>query len=208
MPSFRNILSPDEIWQLVSYIRSFNDSYVQQVAVVQKLENLKWSAIKIILSLNREEKIIEALVTGLEEDKWTAVPNVELMLSAKRYFGNIELDEPKFTGDDGKASFSYPENLKGDTLGNVQLVSILADQELFGRIATDTTLSIGVINNAESLVVKRALWNTNRKAPVWLLVSYISVVLIVWGLIFLVLFSLRSIYFIGKNHEIGTKQQN
>ena len=201
MPSFGNILSPDEIWQVVSYIRSFNDSYIQQVAEVQKLENVKWSMIKILLSLNRNDSEIIARVTGLENDRWTSVPDVELMISADRYFGQIELDEPKFTDENGVARFKYNENLKGDTLGNIILVSKLTDQELFGMITADTTFSIGMVNDAESLVAKRALWNSNRKAPLWLLASYISVVLTVWGLIFFVLFQLRRIFFIGKDQE-------
>ena len=201
MPSFRNILSPDEIWQLVSYIRSYNDSYVQQVAEVQRLENVKWSMIKIMLALNKADREIIARVTGLENDQWTAVPDVELMITANRYFGQIKIDDAKYTDDTGIASFTYPENLKGDTLGNVRLISVLANQELFGRITADTTFNIGIINDAESLVAKRALWNTNSKAPFWLLASYISVVLIVWGLIFFVLFQIRRIYFIGKDLE-------
>lgn len=198
MPSFRNILSPEEIWYVVSYIRSFNDSYVQQIAEIQKLENLKWSFIKILLSLNEESSEIKASVLGLEGDEWTAVPNAELMLSVDRYFGQHEIDEPKYTDENGNASFTYPGNLMGDTLGNIKVISMLTDQDLFGRITVDTLFSIGIINDAESLVAKRALWNSNRKAPIWLLVSYISVVLIVWGFIFYVLFLLRKIYFIGK----------
>ena len=201
MPSFSNILSPDEIWQVVSYIRSFNNSYVQQVAEVQKLDNVKWSMIKILLSLNKADRESIAQVTGLENDRWSSVPNVEIMISADRYFGQIELDEPKYTDENGVASFKYSEKLKGDTLGNVRLISKLTNQELFGMITADTAFSIGMVNDAESLVEKRALWNSNRKAPLWLLASYISVVLAVWGLIFFVLFQLRRIYFIGKDQD-------
>jgi len=201
MPSFRNILSPDEIWYIVSYIRSYNDSYIQQIAEVQKLENLRWSFIKILLSLNRDNSEINAKVSGLEGEEWTAVPNTELMLSIERYFGQIEIDEPKYTDENGEVSFTYPENIMGDTLGNVKLITMLTDQDLFGRITADTVFNIGMVNDAASLVEKRALWNSNRKAPLWLLFSYISAVLTIWGFIFYVLFQIRKIYFIGKNQN-------
>jgi hypothetical protein len=45
------------------------------------------------------------------------------------------------------------------------------------------------------------MWNSNRKAPVWLIISYFGVVLSVWGFIFLVLFRLRTIYNEGEDEE-------
>lgn len=203
MPSFRNILSLEEIWEIVAYIRSFNDSYEQLVAEVQKLENVRWSEIKILLALNRENKELTATVKGLEEDKWTPVPNTGLIVAAERYFGQLQIDEEKLTDEKGMASFTYPENIKGDTLGQVKLQSMLTDQDLFGRVSTDTTFSIGMLNDAPPLDKERALWNSNKKAPLWLIISYISVVLAVWGFIFYVLFQLRKIYFAGKKETVN-----
>jgi len=203
MPSFRNILSPDEIWEIVAYIRSFNNSYEQLVAEVQKLENVRWSEIKILLALNSENKELTATVKGLEEDRWTPVPNTGLMVAAERYFGQLQIDEEKLTDEKGMASFTYPENIKGDTLGQVKLRSMLTDQDLFGRVSIDTTFSIGMLNDAPPLDKERALWNSNKKAPLWLIISYISVVLTVWGFIFYVLFQLRRIYFAGKNESVN-----
>ncbi len=34
MPSFRSVLSTDEIWKIVSYLRSYNRTYVQKVMQV------------------------------------------------------------------------------------------------------------------------------------------------------------------------------
>ncbi|MCK7540494.1 MAG: cytochrome c [Marinilabiliales bacterium] len=34
MPSFRSVLTTDEIWKVVSYLRSFNRSYIQKVMPV------------------------------------------------------------------------------------------------------------------------------------------------------------------------------
>ncbi len=151
MPSFRNILTQDEIWQVVSYIRSFNESYIQQIAVVQKLENVRWSLIRILLNLKDEERKIEAHVTGLENDEWTPVPNTEIMLTVERYFGQMQIDEPKTTDGNGYASFTYPENLRADTSGNVRISSMLTDQDLFGNISTDTVFNTG-------LKIKRKAW--------------------------------------------------
>ena len=83
MPSFKRILSQDDIWNLVAYIRSFNPDYTQALAVVSKLTNLKWSEIKIELKLMAEEKKLLTRLVGLEGDKWTPVPGTEVRLLAE-----------------------------------------------------------------------------------------------------------------------------
>ena len=63
-------------------------------------------------------------------------------------------------------------------------------------------MAIGVPTNRPPLNEQRALWNVVQKAPIWLLITYISGVLAVWGFIFLVLFKLRAIFELGKKEEI------
>jgi len=199
MPSFSAILTPEEIWKVISYIRSFNNSYIQTVEEIQILKDLKWSFIKILLSHNNDTRKIEARVIGLEDNEWTPVGGIELSLSAERIFGRLAIAEPGFTDEAGIVKFSYPDDLPGNKEGEVSLVAMLSDQETFGRITADTVLSIGLRNNAPPLNQERAMWNINRKAPIWVLVSYTSAVILVWAFIILVLLRLRKIYLIGDN---------
>ncbi len=48
-----------------------------------------------------------------------------------------------------------------------------------------------------SLTANRAMWNTVRKAPVWIILAYGLGVLAVWGFIVLVMFKLRDIFTVG-----------
>lgn len=41
------------------------------------------------------------------------------------------------------------------------------------------------------------MWNSVRKAPIWIILTYTCGVLGVWGFIFLVLFKLRDVFIIG-----------
>jgi hypothetical protein len=65
----------------------------------------------------------------------------------------------------------------------------------------DTTIMTGSENKAPSLTSERAMWNVGRKAPVWLLIAYPGGVLAVWGMIFYVLFQLRTVYLEGNDEE-------
>ena len=199
MPSFNNILSADDIWNVISYIRSFNESYVQVVDLVKKLSNLRWTEIRIVLNPDQARRSIIANVSGIEGGIWTPVPNTGVNLSAKRYFGQLPLDNSKQTNTEGNASFSYPDDLPGDEFGDVLVTAILDDQELFGLIKHDTVLNIGLAMGMPGLTEKRGMWNSDRKAPVWLQITYPVVVLGIWSLIFFVLFQLRKIYNEGEN---------
>jgi hypothetical protein len=55
----------------------------------------------------------------------------------------------------------------------------------------------GTVTVPVSLTAKRAMWNTVRKAPVWIILSYGLGVLAVWGFIFLVMMKLRDIFTVG-----------
>lgn len=194
MPSFSKVLSPDDIWNVISYIRSFNNDYTQAVEIVQKLSNVRWSEIKIGMGINPENNSLIAIVTGLEGEEWTPVPNTELRLSAKRYFGSLTLDVPKLTDSEGKVEFQLPDDLPGDKDGNIDLSAQLTDIELFGEISSEYKYDFGVHTEVSSLTENRAMWNSVRKAPVWLLIAFPGVVLAVWTLIFFVLFQIRKIY--------------
>ena len=203
MPSFRNVLSPNQIWQVIAYLRSFNDSYVQQIAEVIEGMELKWEDIEILLSL-AGDRGIEAKVSGLEAAGPSPVPNVDIQLFAIRRFGNLLLEE-QVTDEKGIAFFSKPEDLPGDPEGKIEVLARLTDEETYGTVSKDTIMEVGMPFTPVSLTKDRALWNNVRKAPVWVLVTYIGGVLLVWGFIFLVMVDLRSIFKIGQYFE---KQDN
>ncbi|MEE4114909.1 MAG: cytochrome c [Marinilabiliaceae bacterium] len=199
MPSFKKVLSPNDIWNVISYIRSFNDNYKQEVALISKLSNVKWSEIKIILDTDSDKHLVTAEVTGLEGKEWTPVPNTEVSISALRYFGDLTIDRPKMTDESGTVAFEMPHDLPGDSTGNILLTARLTDIDLFGEIITQKELAIGLPTDVPALNSQRAMWNIGRKAPVWLLMAYPGVVLTVWAFIFFVLLQLRKVYHLGED---------
>lgn len=200
MPSFKNSLTSLEIWQVIAYIRSFDKNYVQQVAPKTTGSNLKYSQLKINLSIP-DDSTIQASATGFENGIRVPVPAVEIKLFALRYFGHLLLDEPRSTDLAGKALFHKPADLPGDTLGMVRLHAKFSDEEQFGAVEQDTILAAGVPVHPVSLTAKRAMWNTVRMAPVWLLIVYPLGLLIVLGVIMYILLQLRTIFYLGKKEE-------
>jgi hypothetical protein len=65
--------------------------------------------------------------------------------------------------------------------------------EAFKGYRSDGRCSHGTV----SLTAKRAMWNTVRKAPVWVILAYGLGVLAVWGFIMIVMLKLRDIFTVG-----------
>jgi mono/diheme cytochrome c family protein len=200
MPSFRMVLTPNQIWQVVAYLRSFNDAYVQEIAEVIEGMESRWDEIEIMLSINEGTGDVQADVKGFEESGISPVPGVEIQLFAKRTFGNLLLEEGQ-TDDQGVAIFTGPKDLPGSPEGKISLIARLADEERYGTVVKDTSLAVGLPLTPVSLVKERAMWNSLQKAPIWLLALYIGGVLVVWGFIFFVMVELRSIFKIGQYFE-------
>jgi mono/diheme cytochrome c family protein len=207
MPSFKNALSATDIWNLISFLRSFNTKYVQSVMPVIKSAAYPGAVIGISLVLDKAKDLIVMRVTATGEKSIVPVKNAEVKLFVKRAFGLLLFDEEKTTDSQGIATFSVPKGLPGDSAGNVHLSARFVDEDLFSAVSKDTVLNAGIITIPESLVKNRAMWNTVRRAPVWVILTYGFGVLGVWGFIFYVLFKLRDIFVIGKhlNNRIREK---
>jgi mono/diheme cytochrome c family protein len=191
MPSFANILKEEERWQVISYVRSFNPAY-KQPPVQAAGQATKGKNIKITMDYDAKRKIVILKVRGLSDDKQIIkIANVRLNLSVKRNFGNLLIGEST-TNENGFASIAFPDDLPGDTQGNLQLIARINNAAL-GEIEKDTMLKIGTSSKYNNILDKRAMWNANSKAPLWVIFSYTGVVLLVWGTIFYILLELRKI---------------
>lgn len=199
MPSFKDKLSSDQIWSVISYLRSFNDTYVQEVAkeIIQK----GYKGDVIILLTQLDKHTLQSQVVGINNNKKETLENVEIKLALKRAFGHLTIDEVKFTNRQGIATFIIPNDIPGDSSGNVNLIARLTNKELFGEVKTDTVLALGIATNKPSLVAKRAMWNQLRMAPLWILVAYSGGVILAWGIIFYILLQLKKIFEIGRKEE-------
>lgn len=199
MPSFKDKLTSEEIWGVISYLRSFNNDYVQEVAkeIIRKGYD---GDVNILISL-LDKNTLQSQVVGTKQGTNEMLENVEIKLAVKRKFGELTVDEVKSTNSRGIAMFNVPEDIPGDSVGNLLLVAKLTNKELFGDVQVDTTVKMGVTSNKPSLVAKRAMWNQVRMAPLWILVTYTGGVIMAWGIIFYILFQLKRIFEIGKSEE-------
>lgn len=199
MPSFKDVLTQEELWGLISYLRSYNNTYVQEVA--KKIEKTGFDgSVEIILSL-LGDNTVQSKVLGTKESITEPIKGAEVNLLIKRWFGSLSLVEPVLTNAEGISTFTIPSDVPGDSLGKMTLIAQLSDRELFGDVQTEASFSVGKPTNKPSLVAKRAMWNKVRMAPLWIMITYIGGVVIAWSIIFYVVYQLKLIFSIGQKEE-------
>lgn len=198
MPSFRSVLTSNDIWNVISFLRSFNAAYKQQVMPVITSTAYPGAVIGLLVSFNPSDSTIMLKATATTEKSIVPVTDAEVKLLIKRTFGMLQVDEPQTTDKAGLATFRVPADLKGDTAGMVLVSARFTDEDVFGAASKDTLLNAGQKVVPISLVAQRAMWNNVRKAPVWLILAYGLGVLIAWGFILFVLMKLRDIYLVGE----------
>ena len=190
MPSFKNVLNETERWKVISYVRSFNNNYVQ---VLSKTDPTKSNLVKINLVYDSIKSVVNVQVTASEKNAVVTLKDAEIILFVSRTFGKIQIDKALRTDNEGRATFNFAKDMPGDKLGNLELV-VKVNDEVYGEIESKSTLKIGVPTNRPSLTEKRAMWNVMSKAPIWLLSIYtLAVISFIIFLSFL-LYKLRIVW--------------
>jgi mono/diheme cytochrome c family protein len=190
MPSFKNVLNETERWKVISYIRSYNNNYVQ---VLSKTDPTKSNLVKINLVYDSIKSVVNVQVTASEKNGVVTLKDAEIGLFVSRTFGKIQIDKALRTDSEGRATFNFAKDMPGDKLGNLELV-VKVNDEVYGEIESKSTLKIGVPTNRPSLTEKRAMWNVMAKAPIWLLSIYtLAVISFIIFLSFL-LYKLRIVW--------------
>jgi hypothetical protein len=193
MPSFKNVFSEDQRWELISYIRSFNKSYAQ---VLSKFDPRKSKLVRIAMAFDKKTNMIRVFAKADEQTGTVILKDDEVELFAKRYFGRLQIDKSLRTNKDGIAFFKFPNDLPGDKTGIVNLIVKISD-ESYGEVEYQNKLKVGVPTDKPGLTEKRAIWNVMAKSPVWLLITYTSCVL------FFCLFLLFIVYSLWKLKKAG-----
>ena len=198
MPSFRSVFSSNELWHIVSFLRSFNSSYKQQIMPVITSSAYPGAVINILLSYSPADSKVFLNASATKDNTIVPVTGAEVKLYVHRTFGLLPIDEAKITDKEGVATFSITDNLPGDTAGKILIRARFTNEEIFGSVSKDTLLYAAKKTFPVSLVADRAMWNTVRKAPVWIILTYSLGLLAAWGFIFYALMKLRDIFIIGE----------
>ncbi len=182
MPSFENAFSEDEIWSLVSYMRSFNPDYQQT------LPNLEGIVIpNLALNIDYDENI-DNLVVKVTSDTLEPMANASVKAYIQGMFGKYPLGIES-TNELGIAYFHIDSKIPGDADGYLDVL-VKATKD-YGTAKFDGKVRAGAPTIKKSAIEGRHLWSTARKAPVWMIIIFNIIGTGIWGAIIFILFGLR-----------------
>jgi hypothetical protein len=187
MPKFQDILTEDERWQVIAYIRSFNKSYVQPPPAAQGA----LQGVRLQLSMTWDSVTKKIHVTAMEigkDKQLTPFKGAPVQLSVQRLFGKMNIGEIHKTNASGVASISFPPDIPGDKDGLIEIFASVNQEGIHAKPATEK-LKIGVPVQKASLYSEGKMWSHKGDGPIWLAVIYGSVVLSVWAFITYVIYS-------------------
>ena len=184
MPAFEEAYGDDEIWQLVAYIRSFNEKYKQPVP------NLEGIVIpKLSLKLDFDENV-DKLVVKVFKDDSLKMGDANVSAYVKSMFGKYSLGKAK-TNELGIAYFHIDAQLPGDELGQLEIIAKVSKD--YGTAKVQQKLKVVEPAAKVSAIDGNHLWSKRIDAPFWLQFIFHVSVFGVWGAILYVVFGLRKL---------------
>ena len=172
MPQFRATISDDDRWRIINFIMNFNPKRQPLLSSAPAVKA------KLLASVNELEKKVEVFAEYEDNGVYTKLPNSEILISAKKYFGNIEIGKV-LTDVNGRAEFTIPKTLIGDEEGYVNIVVTLDENYISDAVSLDKA-KVGQLKQTPKLIQKGILWSTNENIQLWLLFSYIGAVGLAW----------------------------
>lgn len=190
MPSFKNILSEEKAWYVISYLRGFNKDYVQQLS---KFDPAKSKLVKLTTVFDAVKNSIEISAVANEKTGTIAIAGAEVSLFVKRYFGNIQIDKTVKTDATGKVTILFPKDMPGNKTGELDVIVKMFDNN-YGEVQSASKFQIGIPTDKPALNENRAIWNVVSKAPIWIIALYSLGILSFLLLLAFLLNNLRNIF--------------
>jgi mono/diheme cytochrome c family protein len=191
MPQFKATISEDDRWRIVNYIMNFNPEREPLLVDAPKVKA------KILASVNEQIRKVEVFAEHEVNGAFVKLPNTPVIISAKKYFGNIEIGKVN-TDENGRVEFTVPESLIGDEEGFVDIVVSLDENYTVEAVSLGKA-KVGQNKEVQKLIRPGILWSTNENIQIWLLLSYIGAVGAAWAAIGYVIVQLFKIKMLSKN---------
>lgn len=151
-------------------------------------------------------KTVSAQLKEKIGNNWVAVKDIEMKLCIKRMLGDLTVgDAESYTSDStGFASAEFKQDsLAGDEKGNLLLIAKIEDNDSYGNLTIEKSVPWGKVVHPENIFLKRTLWSTSNRAPIWLLIIALSIIIGVWSTLFYLIKQIFIIKKIGKNFDLN-----
>lgn len=157
-------------------------------------ESIVVNDVKIDLSLTRDSlTTATAKLIFYQDSLEVPAAKTEMKLGIRRTFSLLPFgDESLTTDESGVVSAEMPGDVPGDPDKTITVVARYEDMENDGIIEVSKRIPWSVLPKPREFA-KRTLWSTGSNAPVPLVIISTSIIIVIWGVIFYLVFLLLRI---------------
>jgi len=208
MTQFKGTISEAEIWKIVNYIRYFNKDFKPVGDISSLTKQFDGSDLRIITSLDEGSRLLSIKIEGLDKNKKpTTYAGVSVSVGVKRYFGVLPIKSALMTNDTGFAFVQIPPKIIGNDKGKLDLIVKIDDADYYGKVERHLS-AVGIAAAPKDILESRTLWAVNAKTSLWVIISYITVVVGVWSTIMYVIFLMVMLKKQGKVYYQNPEKSN
>jgi hypothetical protein len=122
------------------------------------------------------------------------IEELDLYFYVKRTFSLLPIgDIFNSTDENGVVEVQFPDDLPGDTEGNIILVVKIIESDLYNDLSLEITKNWGIPAQIDQAEEKRSLWAAAANAPITLVIAVSGMILVIWFIIFYIIFVLFKI---------------
>ena len=145
-------------------------------------ENLSFKRAKLSITFSKKDSVrmihVNAFQVEANNDP-IPLPKEKVTIYIPRMLSNLKIGEIDLD-ENGTGSIEFPGALVGDSLGNITVIAMIEENEVFGTVKGQSTISWGIPKQyylAERPT--RELWTP--VAPVWMIITLIIMLTGVWA---------------------------
>lgn len=176
MPTFKGVITEDQMWLVISYIRKFDPRNAGKLTE----EALRKGT--LAASVSKDSTTLEITAKSME----APLAGVPVFVQVKKVFGMLDVGKV-VTDATGKATFKIPEGTAGNVEGKADFVVTFGDD--FEKTSAEVkSIKVADPLPENPLASRNVLWSTNDRTSGWLLFAYFFVTGLVWiAIIYIIL---------------------
>jgi len=101
------------------------------------------------------------------------------------------------TNKKGNVSVEFPDDLPGGAEGYVKLLVRIVENDDYGIVEVSEVKQWGIPTHYSDITKQRSLWASGANVPIPLLIAIFSLVVVVWGMIFYMIYEILQIRKLG-----------
>jgi len=144
-----------------------------------------------------EDKDTKTITAFAIDEEGVPIEELDIYFYVKRTFSLLPFgDRFNTTDENGEVSVVFPNDLPGDTAGKVTIVVKIMESDIYDDLTMEIDKNWGLMTEADKADEERSLWAAAANAPLTLVFTTSTMILVTWVIywyIIVILFKISKI---------------